>query len=132
MSAVTDNRELEHWLAELRRQRWTHVYLPDRDNPQVVTSIRRWQDGVDVIALFNPQDALAYRAAMDLRDDPFNPHLVTWVYAGLPVWTIRAALALPEPGHPGEPRVEQEPPPLVSALAELAGRHNRTVRPPRT
>jgi hypothetical protein len=131
VSTVTTDREVDHWLDELRRQRWTMVYLPNREDPQVVTAVLRWPDCVDVVALFSDADALAFRAPADPRDDPFRPTSTTWVYAGVPVWTIRAALALPEPGTPGEPRFEQAPPPLVRGLAELAGR-NRVVRPPST
>lgn len=123
------NGELDRWLEELRRQRWTMIYLPNREDPQVVTAIRRWPGCVDVVALFSDTDALAFRAPADPRDDPFRPTSTTWVYAGVPVWTIRAALALPEPGTPGEPYFMQPPLPLVRALGELAGQ-NRAIRPP--
>jgi hypothetical protein len=121
--------ELDHWLAELRRRRWLMIYLPSRENPQVVASVLRHPACVDVIALFGETEALAYRSPAGPGDDPLRPRLLTWVYAGAPTWTIRAALALPEPGARGEPVQPQAPPPLCQALARLAG-PNRTIRPP--
>jgi hypothetical protein len=124
-----DSTLLDEWLDELRRRRWTHHYFPNREAPKVHASLYRWDHVVDVVALFTDADALAYRAPMSPDHDPFRPPIVTWVFAGEPIWAIRAVLALPEPGADGEPSHAQPAPPLCATLAELATR-NRVIRPP--
>jgi hypothetical protein len=132
VSAVMDSNLLDEWLAELRRRRWTHHYFPNRQAPQVHASLFQYNGGiVDVVAIFDSGTALAYRAPVPRGGDPFDPLQVSWLFAGQPIWAIRGALALPEPGADGEPFFLQPPPPLVRGLAELAGR-NRVVRPPTT
>jgi hypothetical protein len=129
--SVMDSNLVDEWLDELRRRRWTHHYFPNRTAPVVHASLYHWGRIVDVVAIFDSSTALAYRAPVQRDGDPFNPLQVTWVFAGEPIWAIRGALALPEPGAPGEPLLAQPPPPLCAGLAELAGR-NRVVRPPTT
>jgi hypothetical protein len=123
---------LDEWLTELRRRPWTHVYIPNREDVRVHVSLLHWGNRcvVDVIAIFDDCTALAYRAPLVQSGHPFEPPHVTWVFAGEPVWAIRAALALPEPGAAGEPVHPQPPPPLVQGLAQLAG-PNRVIRSPR-
>jgi hypothetical protein len=127
-----DSQLLDEWLAELRRRRWVHVYFPDKEAPKVHASLIQ-HDGhiVDVVAIFDSRTALAYRAPVPQGGDPFDPLQVTWVFAGQPIWAVRGALALPEPGKSGEPCYLQRSPPLVRGFAELAGR-NRVIRPPTT
>jgi hypothetical protein len=125
-----DSTLLDEWLDELRRRRWTHHYFPDRQAPKAHVSLLAWNGGVvDVVAIFDSVTALAYRAPIPQGSDPFDPLHVTWVFAGEPIWAIRGALALPEPGAVGEPVYLQPPPPLVHGLVELA-RRNRVIRPP--
>lgn len=139
---ATDRQEVDqgspedgfsYWVNEIRRHRWVEVYLPNRQSPKVVAYIQRWPSAVDVVAVFitSAVDSVAYRAPMDVRDDPLRPQTLSWVYASSAVWCIRAALALPGPGMPGEiPALIEgdQVPPMVRQLAEYTAT-GRTIRP---
>lgn len=126
-----DSRLTDEWIAELTRRKWTHFYFPNRDQPEVMASVV-WHDGyVDVVQLFAEADAFAFRAPMEQHSNPFRPAAVVWHYGGDPAWTIRAILALAEPGDSDAPVTPMGPPPMCRTLPEIAERFSgQVVRPP--
>lgn len=104
---TSDALELKLLLEELGRQRFVnHEMRMDRDQrPDMLGFVRSWGGGTaDVVILFDEGQACAWRTAPGSHMDALAPDLVSWWYHQSPVWTIRAVLALPPPGHPGEPR----------------------------
>ncbi|WP_249124903.1 hypothetical protein [Saccharopolyspora erythraea] len=59
--------------------------------------------------------------------DVFAPELVSWQYHSSAVWTLRAALTLPPPGHAQAPIAVLKPDPLCLLPADLG--RPITVRP---
>jgi len=126
-----DSRDTDAWIAELTKRKWTHFYFPNRDAPVAMASVF-WHCGyVDVIQLFAEADAFAYRAPMELGANPFRPAAVMWHYGGVPIWTIRATLALSEPESPYAPTTLMTPPPMCRALPDIIERiPGQAIRPP--
>ncbi|CAM3696855.1 hypothetical protein KIPE111705_20860 [Kibdelosporangium persicum] len=118
---------LDEWLDALRRARWTFYYFPNQESPRTVSGLYRWREAVDVFGLFPDGTGLAYRALP--VEDPFSPDVVTWTFAGDPIWAIREVLALPPPGADGEPVWHQFAPPLCQVLSDLSTT-NHVIRPP--
>jgi hypothetical protein len=104
--------ELDELLDRMGRQRFlSYAFRPDRDGPEVAAFVHYWAGGTaDVAIVFDEARASAFRTAGS-GADVFAPELVSWWYASKPVWTLRALLALPEPGHPDEPVELMHPPP---------------------
>jgi hypothetical protein len=80
-----------------------HMFRPDRHGPDAIAGVFGHDRCVDVFVLTGGEHAHAYRSPTGPRDDIFAPGQVFWWYSGNPVWTLRAVLALPEPGDHGAP-----------------------------
>jgi hypothetical protein len=119
--------ELDELLGLVGRQRFlAYAFRSDRDGPDVLAFVRYWAGGTaDVVIVFDEERASAFRTAGS-GADVFAPELVSWWYAAKPVWTLRALIALPEPGHPDEPIELMRPPP--ECLLPAAGRMPVRVR----
>ena len=104
--------ELDELLGLVGRQGFlAHEFKSDRDGPEVLAFVRYWAGGsADVVIVFDEVRASAFRTAGS-GADVFAPELVSWWYVSNPVWTLRALLALPGPGHPDEPIELMRPPP---------------------
>lgn len=127
------SRDLDEWIGELTRRGWTHLYVPDRAQPLAMASTYWYSGYVDVIQLFPEEDAFAYRAPCEPRQNPYTPASVVWQYGGTAVWTVRAMLALPEPGSAYAPKDPMPAPPMARTLPSILGRVRRSViRPPAT
>jgi hypothetical protein len=75
----------------------------------------------DVVALFSYESAVVYRAPMNPQDDPYRPKILSWVYEGNAVRTIRAALTMPGLEAWLKPT---DPTPIVLELAKYATTRN--------
>ncbi|HEV8559038.1 MAG TPA: hypothetical protein VGR06_21915 [Actinophytocola sp.] len=119
--------ELDALLSRIGRQRFlAHAFRPDRNGPDVLAFVRYWAGGTaDVVIVFDEARASAFRTAGS-GADVFAPELVSWWYLNNPVWTLRALMALPEPGHPDEPVEIMRPPP--GCLLPAGGRMPVLVR----
>lgn len=96
--------ELEELLTLLGKHRFTmHEFQPDRDGPEVLAAIREFRACADVVVMLDQQRACAWRTPRRPDLDLLAPTHVFWVYAANPVWTLRALLTLPPPGHPDAP-----------------------------
>jgi hypothetical protein len=104
--------ELDELLSLVGRQRFlAHAFGSDRNGPEILAFVHYWAGGTaDVVIVFDEDKACAYRTAGTGRD-VFAPELVSWSYTSNAVWTLRALITLPEPGHPEEPREIMRPPP---------------------
>ncbi|OLF12725.1 hypothetical protein BLA60_05455 [Actinophytocola xinjiangensis] len=100
-----------------------HQYRVDRHGPDVLAGVFQWEGFADVVVILDDTHAHAYRTPTGPDTDVFAPTRVTWWYGDntrlwqsrpglLPVtgingdslvWTLRALLTLPEPGHPQAP-----------------------------
>ncbi|WP_344685612.1 hypothetical protein [Saccharopolyspora taberi] len=80
-----------------------------KTGPDVVAAVRWWPACADVVMLRGEQDATAFRTSATPGSDPFAPELVSWKYHSSAVWTLRAALGLPEPGHTQAPIAVLQP-----------------------
>jgi hypothetical protein len=80
-----------------------HLFRSDRHGPDVVAAVYRWDGCADVLVLLDDQHAHAYRMPTDEDTDLFAPTRIYWWYGASAVWTLRALLTLPEPGHPNAP-----------------------------
>jgi hypothetical protein len=104
-----------------------HCFRVDRHGPDSVAFVREWPSPttgprvVDVVILFDEERASAFRTAIGPGMDVFAPEWVSWWYQAKPVWTLRAMIALPTPGHPDEPK-QLGPPPPECTLPEDARR----------
>lgn len=104
--------ELDDLLVRLGRQRFMeHAFRVDRHGPDVLGFVHAWGAGtVDVVILFDERLACAYRTVTGPDVDVFAPDLVSWWYSSSPVWTLRAMISLPQPGHPDAPSLVMTPP----------------------
>jgi hypothetical protein len=99
-----DDRELEVLLELLGRQGFLiHQLDPNHHRPTVLAATRNLGEAEDVIVLLDRGHAAAWRCPTGPGIDPLAPAEVLWSYAACAVWTMRAALALPLPGHPDAP-----------------------------
>ncbi|WP_235883708.1 hypothetical protein [Saccharopolyspora elongata] len=102
-------------LTELRRNAWGLWVFGPPHGPDILAAVRRWRTCADVVILRGEDgenDATAYRTPTMPGLDPFAPELVSWQYHSSAVWTLRAVLALPAPGHSQAPIAVLEPSPL--------------------
>ncbi|MPZ83107.1 MAG: hypothetical protein GEV28_23025 [Actinophytocola sp.] len=88
-----------------------HMFRMDRHGPELLAGVYQWRDCADVVVLFDDQHAHAYRIPTDENTDVFTPTHVYWWYGANPVWTMRALLTLPAPGHPDAPDTLTPAPP---------------------
>ena len=103
--------ELDELLIRLGKQRFVrHSFRVDHHGPDIVAFVHKWDDTADVVILFDERIACAYRTAIGPGVDVFAPTLVSWWYSSSPVWTLRAMISLPQPGHPDEPNQLLAPP----------------------
>lgn len=99
-----DPNSVEFWLDELRRRSWSlYFFGRDRIRPELIAAVWRWPYCADVVILRAESDATAFRTPTGHDVDVFAAQWVNWIYAGCAVWTLRAALTLPEPGSPAAP-----------------------------
>lgn len=98
----------EPWLIELRRRHWTLFCHPNRQAPDVIGAIYHWQADAcaDVIIIYGPDRAVAYRTPTSPRLDPLAPVWVHWVFASddhadATATVLRAVLALGDPPRDG-------------------------------
>ncbi len=97
--------ELDELITELGRRHFVnHEMRIDRYGPDVVGFVRDWGNTADVVILFDDKKACAWRTVTGPGTDLFAPELVSWWYKQSPLWTLRAMLTMPPPGHPDEPR----------------------------
>lgn len=107
--------EIDALLAKLSRSMWALWVFGPKHGPDIVAAVRRWPTCADVVILRGEtggNDATAFRTPAMLGTDPFMPELVSWQYHSSAVWTLRAVLALPAPGHPEAPIAVLRPDPL--------------------
>lgn len=103
---MSTHREFDFLVEMLGQQRFVNheMGLAHDGRPNILGFVRFWGNGIaDVVVLFDEQAACAWRTATGHDVDVFAPELVSWSYAHTPVWTLRAMLSLPPPGHPDEP-----------------------------
>jgi hypothetical protein len=80
-----------------------HAFRADQHGPDVLAAAYQWEFCADVVVLVDDQRAHAYRVPTWDGVDVFAPTQVCWWYRGSAVWTLRALLTLPDPGHPDSP-----------------------------
>ncbi|MFD9701340.1 hypothetical protein [Lentzea sp. NPDC059081] len=114
--------DLEAHLSELVYRKWMIYYFPDRWRPNVLAAVRWYASCVDVIQIFGPETAVAYRAPRVADRDCFRPSQTLWSFGGRALWVIRAALILRHPDHPRAPNLLVPPPSILGALPMLLGR----------
>ncbi|MEV0051127.1 hypothetical protein AB0H34_11595 [Saccharopolyspora shandongensis] len=114
-------------LTELRRNAWGLWVFGPKHGPDVVAAVLRWRTCADVVILRGEDDATAYRTPTLPGSDVFAPVLVSWHYHSSAVWTLRAVLGLPPPGHAQAPIAVLKPDPLCFQPADLG--RPVTVRP---
>lgn len=102
---TTQVMALDELLTELRLRRWTLFRWGEADDPALVAAVFKWNSSADVIILRRNRTATGYR--VPTRDDTeiLAPRIVSFQYHGPPLWTLRAILALTEPG-PGDTYAE--------------------------
>lgn len=104
MGVAADMAELDALLEKAgRRGFMVHMFRSDRHGPDVVAAVYQWEGCADVLVLFDDQRAHAYRTPTGENTDVFAPTHVHWWYGASAVWTLRALLTLPHPGHPDAP-----------------------------
>jgi hypothetical protein len=103
--------ELDELLACLGRQRFAqYAFHVDHHGPDILAFVHDWGGIADVVILFDEAVACAHRTATGPGVDLFAPELVSWWYSSSPVWTLRAMIALPQPGQPDAPDLVMAPP----------------------
>lgn len=80
-----------------------HMFRTDRHGPDVLAAVFHHRGCADVLVLPGQEHAHAYRLPTGPHTDVFAPVQVFWWYGASPVWTLRALLTLPAPGHPDAP-----------------------------
>lgn len=88
-----------------------HVFHTGRHGLEVLAVVYQWKGCADVVVLFDGQHAHAYRMPTGESTDVFAPTHIYWWYSASAVWTLRALLTLPEPGHPNAPNTLVPAPP---------------------
>jgi hypothetical protein len=104
MDTTTDVTELDVLLemAGKRGYLW-HMFRTDQHGPEELAGVFQHAGCADVFMLSGGEHAYAYRVPTDRHADVFAPTRLYWWYGASPVWTLRALLTLPEPGHPDAP-----------------------------
>lgn len=80
-----------------------HTFHTDRHGPAVTAMVHQWETCADVLVLVDDQHAHAYRTPTADNTDVFTPTHLYWWYEANAVWTLRALLTLPKPGHQNAP-----------------------------
>jgi len=112
MDAVADVTELDVLLERAgKRGFMVHMFRMDRHGPEVMAGVYQWRGCADVFVLSGGEHAHAYRLPTGADADVFAPRRVYWWYAQNPVWTLRALLTLPAPGHGDAPDMLTDAPP---------------------
>ncbi|WP_139274066.1 hypothetical protein [Saccharopolyspora flava] len=119
--------EVDALLDEMRKNGWESYVFGPRDSPHAVGLAHRWETCADVLVLHAEDDATAYRMPLCPDADLFAPGIVSWHYHAPAEWTIRAVLALPQPGAPDAPLAMLTPPPDCAVPSSL--RRTMTIRP---
>lgn len=127
MTAVSTPRELDDLLEQLGKVGFLWWHFPAAaDRPEVLAGVYQYPhaettDGTcDVVVLHHDELAHAYRAPAGPLDEVFRPAQVWWWYGGPPDQTIRALLALPQPGVPGAPGTLMPLPAGTGVAGDLA------------
>ena len=100
---------LDELLTELRLRRWTLYRWGRADDPELVAATFDWGSCADVLVLRRDETASGHRTLTFEGADPLRPAAVLFQYHAVALWTLRAMLALPPPGHPGAPADVQTP-----------------------
>lgn len=95
-----------------------HSFQGDRHGPDVLAAVRDFGGTADVVIMFDPERACAYRTPTGQGVDIFAPDNVFWSYASSAIWTLRALLTLAAPGHPDAPADLAAAPPGLSVPRE--------------
>ena len=104
MGAGCGVTELEALMETVGRSGYLfHAFQVDRYGPEVLAAVHDFGGCADVVILFDEERACAYRTPTGTGIDTFAPTHVYWSYASSPVWTLRALVTLPPPGHPDAP-----------------------------
>jgi hypothetical protein len=104
--------ELDALLEELGRRRFLiHSFRSDRDGPEILAGLHRWEACADVVVVCHEHHAIAYRVPAGPAIDPFDPPRVYWWYSASAVWTLRALFTLAPPDHPDAPAGLTDAPP---------------------
>ncbi|MGW3471135.1 hypothetical protein ACWDKQ_22360 [Saccharopolyspora sp. NPDC000995] len=119
--------EVDELLSALRRQGGVLYVFGPKDGPELLAHVFQWPTCADVVILRGEDDATAYRTPTLTDTDVFAPVLVSWQYHSTAVWTLRAALTLPQPGHVHAPIAVLRPDPLCFLPADIG--RPITIRP---
>ncbi|HEX7308550.1 hypothetical protein [Lentzea sp.] len=119
---VDVDADLEAHLSELVYRKWMIYYFPNRQRPNALAAVHRYTSCVDVIQIFGPETAVAYRAPREADRDCFRPSQTLWSFGGRALWVIGAALVLRPPDHPQAPNLLVPPPSILRSLPMLLGR----------
>jgi hypothetical protein len=104
MDTTADVTELDALLETAGRRGYLwHMFRIDRHGPEVLAGVFQHPGRADVFVFSSDDQAHAYRLPTSADTDVFAPTLVYWWYVSSPVWTLRALLTLPAPGHPDAP-----------------------------
>lgn len=80
-----------------------HELRNDDHGLEALAAVLEFGTCADVVILIDEGHACAYRTPTAAGIDPLSPTKVLWSYTACPVWTLRALLTLPPPGHPDAP-----------------------------
>jgi hypothetical protein len=112
MDAAVAVTELEALLEKAGRCGYLlQVFRTDRDGAELLAGVYEHPGCADVFVFSGEEHAHAYRLPTGADTDVFAPTRVYWWYAASPVWTLRALLTLPAPGHPDAPSTLLRAPP---------------------
>jgi hypothetical protein len=128
---MSTNGEFEFLVELLGRQRFVNheMGLAHDGRPNILGFVRVWSNGVaDVVVIFDETAACAWRTVAGRNGDVFAPEVVSWSYAHNPVWTLRAVLSLPPPGHPDEPVAVMSLPAGCTVAAGARGNQRMRMR----
>lgn len=129
VAMAIDDLEFDLLVEQLGKQRFVNheMGLAHDGRPNVLGFVRDWGSGIaDVVVIVDEAHACAWRTAIGPDVDVFAPDRVSWSYAHTPVWTLRALLTMPPPGHPAEP-FQPMPLPTGCKIPEGA-RMNQRIR----
>ncbi|RZS36354.1 hypothetical protein EV193_10735 [Herbihabitans rhizosphaerae] len=121
--------EIDRWLDELRRRRWTMYLYGDRAAPELLCAMLEWRHErrADVVILRGHDRAVAYRAPLYENADPFAPSWVQWCWARAnhnmaAVHALRAILTLDPPTATDRIEIHNAPPFCSLSPVELRQR----------
>ncbi|SDC75907.1 hypothetical protein [Actinokineospora iranica] len=97
-SPTRHGESLDLCLSALRARRW-HMWAYGNDPVQAFGATLTWPHVVDMIILWSPATALAYRTPRHPDTDPYCPTHVTGHYTGPALWATRWLLTITPPGN---------------------------------